>query len=191
MAPPARDGRRNPPLQVGADVKKGRRAGAAVEIFVGAAVRHVGLGALEVDGRRPGGMRQIPDGDRARCMRLLGQCLHVVQPARPVVDLGQHQNGDVPVDRIRNRLRLDDLQAVSSAEQLDEAIGHVEIGREVAAVAEDDAAIGNELDRGPQQLEQIDRDGVAGDHAALRRADEPGDLVAHDAGKPEPARGVP
>ncbi len=50
MAPPARQRRLNPVLQVRAHIKKGGRTRPAVQILVGAAQREIGIGAAEIDG---------------------------------------------------------------------------------------------------------------------------------------------
>ena len=52
------------------DIDEGRRAGSAIQIFVGAADREIGVGAGDIDRQRAGRMREVPDGQRARRMRL-------------------------------------------------------------------------------------------------------------------------
>ena len=66
MAHPALQRRMQLVLQPLGDVEEGRRAGAAVEIFVAAADREVAAAAVEVELDRPGAVRQVPDASARR-----------------------------------------------------------------------------------------------------------------------------
>ena len=65
-----------------------------------------------------------------------------------VVDFGQHQNRDGLVERAFDGLRVDDLQFMTPPEQATDALGDIEIGREIAAVGKDDLARRSEFESG-------------------------------------------
>ena len=88
--------------------------------------------------------------------------------------------------RARDRAQLDPL-----AEQLAQPLRDVEIGREVAALGQHHAAPGPQLQRGGDQLEQVDRDRIA-DHDLVRLgADQARDLGAEPLRQIDPAVPVP
>ena len=89
------------------DGDEGGRAGSGVEVFVGAADREIGIGRGEIDGDCAGAVREVPDGEGAGGMGGFGERRHVVQPAGAVIDLRQHQHGDVVGEMVGDILGLD------------------------------------------------------------------------------------
>ena len=84
---------------------KAGRAGSAIEVFISAADREVGLRPMQVDRHGAGRMGQVPDGQRALGVGVGCQARHVVQVAGAVVDVGQHDDRRVAVDGGRQFLR--------------------------------------------------------------------------------------
>ena len=81
LPPPTPDGRGEFFLNFFVDVQKRGRAGAAVEIFVGAADGEVCVAVVEVDGDGADGMTEIPKDERAFGVGEFGDALHIVQIA--------------------------------------------------------------------------------------------------------------
>ena len=188
--PPAEGGPH--PLDVpGGDVDKGRRAGSPVQELVGAADREVGPGHFEVDRERARGMREVPYRERAGRVRGSRQARHVVKAPGAVVHLGQHQHRDTLVQGLGDCFRRYQTQLVAAAEGVHEALGHVEVGREVTVVGEDDLPPGPELERGGERLVHLDGKRVAHHHRAGRRANEAADPVADARRCVHPARLAP
>ncbi len=71
-----------------------------------------------------------------------------------------------------------------------DALEHVAVGGEVAAVG-DERAVAARVEHGARELEQVDRRGVAGDDLARRRADHRRDQVAGTGGRVDPVRPAP
>ncbi len=173
---------------------EGRRAGAAVEVLVAAAHRHVGAVAVQGHRQRAGAVRQVPHRQRAGRVCGVRQRGHVVQAAAAVVDLGEHQHRGVGAQQrrdLRGRVGQPQLAAALRRQRL----GDVEVGREVAAFADDHAAsrVGLLRDgqRGAEHLEQVDA-GRVGDHQlAGPGADQARDLVADALRQIDPAGAVP
>ncbi len=98
-----------------------------------------------------------------------------------------------------SRQMLVDLRAVDQPEfearGLGDAFGHVQVGREIVALGEDDAPprrIGPlQRGRGAQHLEAVERGRVADADLAGVGADEAGDLVADAPREVDPASAVP
>ncbi|MCY1372941.1 hypothetical protein D9M69_601820 [compost metagenome] len=113
--------------------------------------------------------------------------------AGAVVHVGQHQHGDLLVQRARDLFGLHQHQLVTAF--LAQRFGDVEIGGEVAAFAHDALAHGvvgsSQVQRGRQNLEQVDRGAVGGHHGARFGADQARDLVTHLLRHGEPAVLVP
>ena len=125
---------------------------------------------------------------------LVGPCsdrLHVVEAGGAIIDLGDHGEGDGLVDGVHHLLRAHHLEHVAIVHQVAEALGNVEVRGEVAGIGENHPARRVELRRGPDELEQVDRDRIPGHHAPRGRTDQPGDAIAHFPGKLEPAVLVP
>ena len=139
-------------------------------------------------------MRQVPQRERTGGVGCCVERGHVVQAAAAVVDLREHQHrrvgaqglGDLPG-------RVDQLQAAAlfAAQRLRD----VEVGREVAALADDHPArrrvLALDRERGAEQLEQVDR-GRIGHHQLTRTgAQQRGDLVADARRHRHPAGRIP
>mmetsp|Transcript_670 Transcript_670/g.1486 ORF Transcript_670/g.1486 Transcript_670/m.1486 type:complete len:284 (+) Transcript_670:2140-2991(+) len=152
---------------------EGRRAGAAVEVFVAAAHREIGRRAEQVDRHRAGAVGQVPDGERARLVGPARQQPHVVHAAGAVVHMGQHQHRTALVEQRRDVLRRlgeDEFAAMGSGH----ALGDVVVGREVAALADHDLALALlQLQGGVQHLVEVGRGRVRHQHLARPRA-QPG-----------------
>ena len=119
------------------------------------------------------------------------QARHVVKAPGAVVHLGQHQHRDTLVQGLGDRFRRHQTQLVAAAEGVHEALGHVEVGREVTVVGEDDLPPGPELERGGERLVHLDGKRVAHHHRAGRRANEAADPVADARRCVHPARLAP
>ncbi len=119
------------------DVEEGRRAGAAVQIFVAAANREIAAAAVQVELDRAGAVRQVPQGERSGGMSGGVQRRHVVPGAASVVDMGQEQDRGV-ARRAPGQARQPGRPSASSAAG-DSAspCGRVEVGREIALLGED------------------------------------------------------
>ena len=72
VAPPARQRLVECGVVAGGGIGEPRAAGAAVEIFVGAADGEIGVAGVEVDGHRAGAVAQVPHRQRAGGVRLRG-----------------------------------------------------------------------------------------------------------------------
>ena len=147
--------------------------------------------AGEVDRQRAGRMGEVPYRQGARGVGGGGQARHVVPAPGPVVDLGQHQDRDVLVERPGDFLRGRQPDFVAPTERPDQPIRHVEVGWEVAVIREDDAPFGPHLQGRGHRLVDLDGQRVAHHHGAGRRADQPADAVADPGRLIHPARVVP
>jgi hypothetical protein len=84
-----------------------------------------------------------------------GQGVEVEDPAGAVVDVARHHQGRVHRDGGGELFRrFDELEP--GARERREALGDVEVGREVAAVGEDGWTIRAEASGGAEELEQVD-----------------------------------
>ena len=175
---------------------KRRRAGSAVQVLVAAANREVGVGGVQVDRHRAGGVREIPHDQRAGVVRGVRDVRHAMHAAGAVVDMGQHQDGDAIVQQRGNVVGVGQhqLEAVRARER----VGNVEIGREVRPFGQDRRdGRGRRLatrdgDGRAQHLVEIDRGRVGDGHFARRRANQRRNLVADALGRSvDPAGGVP
>ena len=117
---------------------------------------------LDLDGA--GGVREIPEHQRAGGVRGLRQRAHVVAFAGSEVDLGQHEQRRVAVERVAEPGSLD--RAHLAAEQVGDAARDVEIGREVALLGDDHAALRPRPQHRGHQPEQPDRRRVGDQHLA-------------------------
>ncbi len=137
-------------------------------------------------------MAEIPDHHRAGRVRARGQGGHVAPPTGAVVDLvdQHHRHGvvDQPLD-VRAVHALEPHRHVRTGRH--DALDDVEIGREAAALGDDDVALRPEAKTGMQSLVEIERGGVAGDHLAGCRADQRRDQIAGADRQLEPACVVP
>ena len=172
-------------------IDEGRRAGAAIEVLISAADGEFRVAGGDVHRHRARAMGEIPDHHRARLMRLPRDRVHVMPPPAAEIDLGQQDGGDILADRAGHVLGGHQPQLVILADRVDQALRHVEIGREIAGIGQHHLARGPHLKRRRQRLVDLDRQGVTGGHGAFRRADQLPDPVAHDARQVHPARRVP
>lgn len=144
-------------------------------------------------------MAQIPDRDRTDLVDLGGDVGHVVHVAGLVVHVGEQHDGDVFIQRGLDALHtIDQLQFVVGVaerrEQVHQALGDVQVGREVVALGDDHAALGLRFllaQRGGHHLEQVGGGGVGDDHFVFLAAHETCQLVAQLARHVEPARRIP
>ncbi len=81
------------------DEQERRRARPAVQIFVAAADREVAAVPSRSSCDRAGAVRQVPHRQRAGGVRRGVDRGHVVDRAAAIIDVGQHHDGGVVVDR--------------------------------------------------------------------------------------------
>jgi hypothetical protein len=136
-------------------------------------------------------MGQIPDRQCARRMRGRGESAHVVAASGAVIDLGQHDHRGVAIDAVRDIRGFGQTEDMPGATQRRQALRHIEVGREIAGVREDRAALRPQRERGGEQLEEVHRGRVGDQHLAGRGADEARDLVAESPRQIDPAGLVP
>ncbi|MNT16616.1 hypothetical protein D3C72_1517280 [compost metagenome] len=125
-----------------------------------------------------------------------GQRGHVEHLAGLVVDVREHQHGGVGADGgVELGRRIDQSQRIALLQQVGQALGDIQVGREVAGLGHDHLArrVARLLhaQRRGQHLEQVDRGGVGHHHFILAGADQRGELVAQPLRQFEPAGGVP
>ena len=168
MAEPARQRRGELVLQRFGDEQEGRRAGAAVEIFIAAPDREIGARAVEVDRHRAGAVRQVPQHQRAGGVRGGGERGHVVAAGAAIIDV---RSASRPRCRRRSRRRSASASTVRSVapSQSGEPLRDVEVAREIALLAQDRRSPGARGERGGEQFEQVDR-GRIGDQHLVRPA---------------------
>ena len=141
MAEPAGERLPQPGQMPRRDIDEGRRAGAAIEVFVAAADGEIGVAAVEVDRQRAGAVAR---GPRSSARPRHGPGGHAAMSSRAagaVVDIGEHQHGERRRRSPRRSLGGDLPQLVAIAEQIGEAVGDVEVGREIAGLGQDDLAL--------------------------------------------------
>ena len=141
-----------------ADVREARRAGAAVEVLVRAADGQLGARSVQVDVEHAGGVRQVPDQQRAGRVGAGGLAYEVGDLGGAVVDERTHGDGDVvePVETV----------ADLAASRAGDAVDDVAVGRELAGGDGDDAPVGTQRERGVHELVQVDRRRVVDDDLA-------------------------
>ena len=167
----------------------GGRAGPSVEIFITATHREIGRAPAQIDGQRAARMRQVPQHQCPRLMRGAGQFGHVEQFAGLVMRMGQQQQRDVLIKRLDQPLARG--QPALGKPLFFQAIDHVEVGREIARLAEHDLAPGAHPERGGNQLEQVHAGRIAGDNLLRLRPDQRRDPGA-DPGRPiDPSGRIP
>ena len=122
-----------------------------------------------------------------------GDSGHVVQRTAAIVHLREQEHGHVVAQAAEGLPLLHEfeLHAVLRGERL----GHIEIGRKIFPLGNDDAALrrigAGDGQRGAEHFVQIDGGGVGHHQFVGRGAHEAGDLVAHASGQIDPARRVP
>ena len=118
---------------------EGRRARPAVQVFVAAANRKIGVGATQVDFDRARAVRQVPHHQRASRLGRGGDGAHVVHGAGAVVHVRQHQHRDRGVQHRRQFFGGDQFQRQPLGRA--ETFCDVEVGREIAALGDHEAAL--------------------------------------------------
>ena len=125
---------------------------------------------------------------RGACDR--GQVMHA---AAAVVHMGEHQQRHLGVQRGDHFTRLDQRQREAALAR--QAVGDVQVGREVAALRNDDLALrrigARQRERRAQHLVQIDRRRIAHHDLARPGAHQLRDLVADASTQRHPAGAVP
>jgi hypothetical protein len=138
-------------------------------------------------------VREIPHHECAGRVRAPRHGLHVVQAAGAVVHLREHQHRGAFVDRCGQVVGLHEHQLRAPLAR--QAVGDVEIGREVRALGDDAQARGRvgagNGQRGAQHLEEVDGRGVRHQELARAGADQAADLVPHALRQRDPPGGVP
>ncbi len=167
-------------LMPAGDEHPGGTARPGVQVLVGTADREVRTGAVQVHRKGPGGMGEVPQGQRARRMGGPGDGGHVEHGPRLEIGLRQHDHGDRVVDRGLDLLLRHQPQRVPVAELADQPLGHVEVGGEILDIGQDHLALRPHRQRRGEQLEDVDRGGIDHRHLARRGADQPGQPVAQD-----------
>src|SRR3972149_9328649 len=128
------------------DVKECRRAGTAVEIFVGAANGEICIAGVKMDGNRANRMTQIPKYKRAFCVSKFGDALHIVEIAAFEGDMrerdkrgifidGVFERGDIWCDVLVSCADKDNFVAV--IEVLFDTLQDVQVGRKVEGIGND------------------------------------------------------
>ena len=191
MSHPARDRVTQLLLQAGRDKDICGCPRPAVQVLVTTADRQVDLGAVEIDRHRAGAVREVPQHQRSVPVSRRREVPHVVNRAAGVIDMGEHDDGDAAVDRGLELRPVDRSHGMVAGEQLDQPLGDIEIRRKVRGFAQDEMALGLQLQRSREQLEQVDRRAVGDDHLARFGADQPGDLVPDSARRLDPMGRVP
>ena len=137
-------------------------------------------------------MGQVPDHHRARGMGFLGDRLHVVHPARTVVDLGQHYSGHHLIgDGTCHVFRRMRAQLVSLIDRAHQALCHIEIRGEVALIGQDHASVRAHLQRGGQCLIHFDRERVSRGHRPGRRSNQICNPITDPCRQRDPVSSVP
>ena len=108
-----------------------------------------------------------------------------------VMDVGDRDRDRVFVDRIRDLVLFAEPHLHAPAGRGGNALRDIIVGGEVAALEDQDAAIGAQRDRRRQNLEQILARRIADDDLAFLRTDQRRKLVAEVHRQVEPARAVP
>ena len=186
VAHPAGEGVGQRRLMALRDIGEGGSAGAAVEIFVGAADRHVGVGGGEIERDRADTVAQIPEDQRACVMRAARPRGHVEAVGGLVMDVGEEDECGIVVDRLFEFGAGDGVEA-RAGNAGGGALGDVQVGVEIAAFADDRRAAGPRAQCGDDELEEVGRGGIADDNLVGPCADEGGDESAETLGCVDPA----
>ena len=189
MAHPARQRLGQRIVMTLSDISEGRRAGATVQIFIPAADREIRPAPIEIDRHRADRMRQIPEDQRARRVRGFRELGHVEDLAGLVMRVGQEQQSDIPIERFCHPVAFG--QAALGEALLFEAFDHIEVGREIARLAQHHFAAGLHCQRRRDQLEEVHADRIAGDHLVRCGPDQRRDLAADALRHHDPVGGVP
>ena len=122
-----------------------------------------------------------------------GQSGHVVHSAGAVIDVGKHQHRHLGPQRWHDARSLHQFEA--AAVGLAQPLGNVQIGGEIAALADDDAPLRVRVlcnaDGRRQHFEQVDRGRIRSHHLLGRSADQGRDACAQALGQVKPASRIP
>ena len=133
-----------------------RRARPAIQEFIPAADREIGLRLVELQIHGAGRMGEIPDDERALRMGRLRHKRHVLHLGAAVVHMREGDDARVGVDRLRNLTCRRETRLL--AEKPRDAVDDVVVGGEVAMLREDHLPIRPHARRGDEKLEEVDRD---------------------------------
>ena len=156
LAPPAADGRNHLLLQILADVNKGRRTRATVQIFIGAADRKIGVAGVQRHRHGPGGMAQIPDDQRTLPVGQFGHGRHVVEKAALEGDVRKCQQGGVVIDggchgfRVWGDIVVRGAEAqngMAAAKRAGKALQDVQVGWEIKCIGDDAGTLRSQSQR--------------------------------------------
>ena len=174
------------------DVDEGRGSRATVEVLVPAADGEVGPVLVEPDVEHPGGVAEVPAGQRPHRVRRPRDLGEVPQLTRAVVHRGVGREHEVLThlgdagDHVGGGDPLDDEAGVARR-----GIRDVEVGGEGVGVGEDDPPARAHPGGRDDRLVEVDRRGVGAHDLAGRRPDEGADAVADPGGGLPPAGVVP
>ena len=172
---------------------KGWRTRPAVQVFVAATDRKISACAGQVHRHRARAVRQVPDRQDACGVCGGGHGFHVVHGTGAVVDVRQHQHRHFRCQGGGNVFGFDQQQA--QAARLAQPFGDVEVGRKVAALADQQLALGavggGDVEGSAQHFVEVDRGAVGGHDFAGLRANQRRNLVAQPLRQVEPAGAVP
>jgi hypothetical protein len=117
--------------------------------------------------------------------------LHIQHLAGAIIDMGQGDDGDLIRDRPRDVFLRHGTDLVARPQHRDQPFGDIDVGRKIARLGQDQLAVPAQRAGGGEQLEQVDRSRIRGDHFAGRGPDDPRDLVADALRQIHPAMVVP
>ena len=126
-------------------------------------------------------------------MRGSGDSRHIVHGAAAVVHVREHQHRHLRAKRLLHAIGLHQLQAATMA--LAQGLGNIQIGWEVAALANDNPPRRVRMLRNAngrrQHLEQIHRGAIRRHHFVSAGTDQGGDACAQALGQVKPTCRVP
>ena len=177
-------------LQAACDIQKSRRTRPAIEELVPAANRKIRVATRKVDRDRARAVAEVPQHQRTVRVRGGGDRGHVVPAPGLVVDVGQEDERGVIVDGVADRLGgFGPHPAIRH--HAGDALRDVEVGREIARLGQDRAAVGSGQANCRDQLEQVHRNRIADDHFVGRGADQRCDPRADPLWQADPVVLVP
>jgi hypothetical protein len=171
-------------------VEKSGRARAPVQVLVAAADGEVDVVSVEVERNGAGAMAQVPEDEGAPTVSEPGEPRHVVHLARSEIDMRERHDRDAVVDGALEPCPGHHGKA-ATPEKPGEPLGDVEVRRKVLLLREDYVSISTEAHRRPQELEEVDRRRVRGNHLSWRRARDLRDAVPHAPRVADPVVCVP
>ena len=175
------------------DEELGDRAGAAVEVLVGAPGRPIDPGVVQGERDVPGGMGQVPERDGARLVDRGGEAWDVVDLARGVVHAGEQGHGEPVTVLVDGALEvLDPVQRLAVPRPDDDQVARgiepvqaqlqfdgIPVGRERRCVDEDRRPRAGRPEERREQQVQVDGQRVERRDLVGTRPDEPRGRFAH------------